>query len=290
MKILHITNGDAAGECLGKSSIPGELLVWRDMLYDGKRAPGWPDAEVVKSRALFLEETTGGGIGYDIILENLKQQYATLETVNEFDEVVLWFDACLYDQAMLCHILTCMVTKGVEQKSSLICVDHFPGVERFQGLGQLLPEQLASFYPHRRAVTVEQFRFAEEVDRAFALQDQAALERLADVVDAPLPWVPAAVARWLEERPDEPTALGLVEQLALEAVRSGCQEPTEILAFVSARDKAPQFWGDIYLWKKINQLATRRPPLVRIEGPSSSLPQWDSQNSIGLYRVYPSPQ
>ena len=40
---------------------------------------------------------------------------------------------------------------------SLICIDRFPGVERFIGLGQLDPAQLASLYPSRRQVTAEQF-------------------------------------------------------------------------------------------------------------------------------------
>jgi hypothetical protein len=102
-----------------------------------------------------------------------------------------------------------------------------------------------------------------------------------------LPWVPAAVTRWLQEQPDQATGLGLIERLALEAVQSGCQKPGEIFAFVSARDTSPQFWGDIYLWKKINDLAACRPPLVKIEGPTSSLPQWNSQKTIGSYRVYP---
>ncbi|MCM0082629.1 DUF1835 domain-containing protein [Geomonas sp. Red32] len=287
MKRLHIINGDAAGECLKKSGTAGEVLVWRDILYDGPRVPGWPDTEILRARALFLEETTAGGVGYLDILESLKNQYGKLETATESDEIVLWFDACLYDQSMLCHILTCLSSKGLEHKCSLICVDHFPGIEPFNGLGQLDSGQLASLYPTRQSVTGEQFHFAEEVDRAFALQDQTAFFELANVAEAPLPWVPAAVTRWLQEQPDEAAGLGLLEHFALEAVQSGCQTPGEIFAFVSARDTSPQYWGDITLWKKINNLAERNPPLVKIEGPTKLLPQWDCQKSIRSYKVYP---
>ena len=44
----------------------------------------------------------------------------------------------------------------------------------------------------------------------------------------------------------------------------------EIFSTVAADDTPPQFWGDITLWAKINALADRTPPLVRIEGPGGA--------------------
>lgn len=38
---LHITSGDHAGDNLTKSGIFVEVLVWRDILYDGPRNAGW---------------------------------------------------------------------------------------------------------------------------------------------------------------------------------------------------------------------------------------------------------
>jgi len=220
------------------------------------------------------------------ILETLKTQYLKLEKVGNYDAVILWFDACLFDQSMLSHILACMRAKGIET-AELICVDSYPGIVPFNGLGQLLPEQLASVYEQRQPVTNDQFRFAERVDRAFALQDNAAFVELSNCHDTPLPWVPAAAARWLQELPDGATGLGRLEHLALEAVRSGCKTPSEIFAFAAAHDTHPQFWGDITLWAKINKLATRRPPLVRIEGPRPLLPQWNDKEALEAICVHP---
>lgn len=81
------------------------------------------------------------------------------------------------------------------------------------------------------------------------------------------PWVADAAKRWIEEFPDRGTGLGKLEQLALEAIRSGCETTAEVFSFVSARETPPQFWGDITLWEKINASADREPPLIRIEGP-----------------------
>ncbi len=286
---LHITSGDIAGNSLLKSGIPGEVFIWHDILYNGPRKPGWPDDVTLDARAGFLEDSTGGGLSKQHILETLKTQYAKLETALHYDTIVLWFDACLFDQSMLCHILTCMRVLENE-KADLLCIDAFPGVNPYHGLGQLSPYQLASMYDQRQALKTDHFFFAERVDRAFALQDQAAFKELAGFTDAPLPWIPAAVTRWIEESPDRATGLGRLEQLALEAIRSGCETSEEVFSFVSARETPPQFWGDITLWEKINALADKEPPLVRIEGPRTRLPQWEGIADLKLFLIYPMEQ
>jgi len=58
---------------------------------------------------------------------------------------------------LLVHILTCLFHQGI-QKAELLCVDEFPGIVPFNGLGQLQPSQLASLYGQRRPVTDAQYR------------------------------------------------------------------------------------------------------------------------------------
>jgi len=281
---LHITSGDMAGDLLSKSGVPGEILVWHDVLYDGRRAPGWPDDNGLEERARFLCRLTGGGLSRQNIRETLDTQYERLASAAGSVGLVLWFDGCLFDQSMLCHILVCLRSIGVSS-AELLCVDRFPGIDPYHGLGQLTPEQLASVYGRRRPVEDAQFLFAEQVERAFALQDRGAFERLAGLAAAPLPWVPAAVSRWLAEQPDPVTGLGRLETLALAAVRGGCTTPAQVFSNVSARETPPQFWGDITLWQKINGLADRKPPLVSIDGPGGRLPQWQGIADLKLFRL-----
>ncbi len=286
---LHITNGDSVGEILAQCGIAGDILVWRDILYDGPRKAGWPDEDTLRARARFLEDATGGGLASAQILTSLGNQYRRLAAASEGERIVLWFDACLFDQAMLVHILTCLDHHGIRQ-AVLLCVDSFPGIVPFNGLGQLHPDQLASLFHRRRPVTDAQFRFARLADRAFAAQDPGLFEKLAQTPDAPLPWVPAAVRRWLQEQPDPVTGLGRLETLALEAVRRGCESPADIFSAVAAVDTPPQYWGDTTLWAKLNALADREPALVRIEGPASRLPQWGNGVNLKHFRITPLPR
>ncbi|OPZ28604.1 MAG: hypothetical protein BWZ02_01259 [Lentisphaerae bacterium ADurb.BinA184] len=281
---LHITSGDCAGGSLSRSGLPGEVFVWHDILYDGPRNPGWPDEATLAARAKFIEAATGGGLRREPILRTLRAQYRKLAEAAAYARIVLWFDACLFDQAMLAHVLTCLALKGI-RRGDLLCVDAFPGIEPYHGLGQLLPAQMASLYGHRHPVTDAQFAYAATVDQAFATQDTALFSRLAAGDNPPLPWVPAAVRRWLDERPHPETGLGRLESLALNAVRDGHQTPGAIFAAVAVADTPPQYWGDTTLWAKINSLADREPPLVRIAGPAARLPQWESPLDLKAFRI-----
>lgn len=286
-EILHLTSGDRAGVLLEEAGVPGEVFVWHDVLYDGPREPGWPDEGILRARSGFLEGMTGGGLPREKIYETLVRQYGELEKVAEFQRpLVLWFDACLFDQSMLAHLLSCLAERDAEGVE-LLCIDGFPGIEPYNGLGQLKAGDLLSVYDRRQPVDADEYAFAEEVDSALATQDADALAAIADLKEAPLRWMPAAIRRWLQEQPDPFTGLGRLESLALGAVQKGISEPGAIFREVQSRDTPPQYWGDITLWAKINGLAEREPALVRIEGPADRLPQWESDHELNAFQVFP---
>ena len=62
-------------------------------------------------------------------------------------------------------------TTALHANASLICIDRFPGVERFVGLGQLTVEQLATFVGTERPIMPEQYALASEAWAAFRSPD-----------------------------------------------------------------------------------------------------------------------
>jgi hypothetical protein len=283
-QVLHITSGDAAGAGLAAASLPGEVFVWHDILYDGPREPGWPSNETIEARAHFLESETGGGLVAASVRKTLAAQYHELESVGEYEKTVLWFDACLFDQAMLCHILACVHELGGVD-AELLCIDAFDGVEPYDGLGQLDAAQLRSVYDRRVAVTPPMFEYAADVDAAFATRDVDRIAALAEADGVPLPWVPAAARRWLLEQPSPDTGLGRLQSLVMDALAAGHTTPGDILSCVAAADGHPRYWGDFTLWAKVNDLAGRVPPLVKIDGPAERLPQWGERVSPSGFEV-----
>jgi hypothetical protein len=280
--IFHITSGDICGGSLAKAGLPGEVFVWHDILYEGPRNPGWPTDATLEARARFLVQATGGGLKQAFVLQTLRDQYAKLASAGAYDRVVLWFDACLFDMAMLAHILACMQADAIS-KTELLVVDAFPGIEPYDGLGQLSPAQMAAVYPQRRPVTRAQLECAVVADRAFATQDKQSFVEIASKRTCALFWMVAAAKRWLEEQPDPVTGLGRLEQRALEAIRAGNSAPADIFKAVASCETHPQFWGDTTLWARINGLADRG--LVGIEGPAPRLPQWEGQGDLRKFRI-----
>ena len=116
---LHITSGDCAGSSLAKSGVPGEVFVWHDILYDGPRNPGWPTDETLDARARFLEQSTAGGLDRARVLDTLRRQYRKLADAASYDRIILWFDACLFDQSMLVHILACLRHRGTRAQRAV---------------------------------------------------------------------------------------------------------------------------------------------------------------------------
>lgn len=283
-KWLHITSGDISGELIRSSELPGEVLVIHDILYEEVRTPGFPNEADLLKRARFLEKHTDGGIPYEQLLSMLHTQYAKILSSKDFDQTILWFDACLFDQAMLAHILACF-KENTPPSLSLICINAFPGIEPFDGLGQLSPEQIRSLIDLKTPVTPQQMQYAVEVDRAFAQQDPQALRELAQTSVAPLPFMPSAIQRWLEEQATEHQPLGKLDRLILQAIDRGYHRPMDIFHEIRRNESHPIYWGDSMLWEKINRLQERHPSIVKIEGLSPRLPQWGPKEAIDNYLV-----
>ena len=281
---LHISSGDCANASLSKSGIEGEFFVWHDILYDGPvRDAGIPSDAALQERAAFLEAETGGGLSFDSIFTMLQEQYRKLQTtVAQNRPIVLWFDACLFDQSMLAHVLMCL--HHFQAKSvQLLCIDSHPGIDPFHGTGQLRPEHFATLYPQRHEVTPEEYDFAIRVDTAFATYNRTEFHTLATLSHTSLPFIPKAVQRWLDDNPDSETELGKLDTLILQTVRQGVTNPVQIFKTVSEAVTPPQYWGDATLWKKINCLADRQ--LLAITGPLTRLPQWESPHKPSEFTV-----
>jgi hypothetical protein len=271
---INITSGDMSGELIAESGVPGEVFVWHDVLYDGPRSygsHGVPTNKIMHDRAAYLSELTGGGLKEESIFNGLSRDYAKLSELDSYDEIVFWFDSCLFDLSMLAHLLAC-IPDNILHKCKLICVSEFEDIKPFNGLGQLDADQMKSLYPLRKQLNQDQIYFSRLVDMAFANQDVDLFEKIINYKNPPLKYFDRAVQRWLEEKPTGDLSVGKLERLILDALDNGCGQPGEIFGYVAQHDSTPQYWGDITLWQKINGLSDRG--LVEIKGPAAKLPQW----------------
>ena len=137
--MLHIRCGDDILGKLEAAGLPGEKAKWCDPFCEGP-IRAWPD-----DGARRAERSAWIASRWDVDeVEALRQAEADdimLASAARQDEVVLWFEADLFDQSILIYLLD-RLSEIAAGKTSLVCIGSHPEVPEFIGLGQLTPEQL----------------------------------------------------------------------------------------------------------------------------------------------------
>ncbi len=258
---LHITNGDSVACKLRETGVTGRVLPWRDVLHEGPVPGGISDEELRKVRAKFISDQGWGE--YEAIIKDFEERDQALFACNRHDEIILWFEHDLYDQLQLIQIIDGLAREGVNPDSvSLICVDRFPSVKRFVGLGQLTVDELLSLYPSRRELSDHTFEVASEAWRAFRSDDPYELFETANSrKSVDLTFLRAALIRHLQEFPCNFNGLSRTESQILYALRDKPCEWTSLFQDYLRRDQAP-FLGDTSFKAIVDRLGKGQTPLI----------------------------
>ena len=256
---LHIRCGDDILENLTAGGIAGDKIKWFDALSEG------PLHRHPTDRARQKERAAWGAMRFDIpmteLYRDLMGQDWRVDQAVHYDETVLWFEADLFDQLILVYLLNRLAPLRRQTRLSLICIGSFPGVKRFIGLGQLGPAQLATLFPRRRPVTPGQLRLARRAWDALLEPEPLALSRIGAMRSTALPFLPAAVRRYLAEYPSVRNGLARTEQLALEAIAAGAKTGADVFLAVQNRERRP-YMGDTMLYAVLRGLAGGRFPAI----------------------------
>jgi hypothetical protein len=200
MRFLHVANGTCTTGIIRAAGIPGLRSQWADLLNEGPVPGGLTDEELVAVRERFLA-------GPDANLEDehensLRTWRAAIDRHESYDEVILWFEHDLFDQLNLIQLLTWIRGRVPAAKTvSLVCIGSFPGRPAFKGLGELAPDELAPLVETRHPVIEAQYALAARAWNAFRAADPADLDRLWRSDLQALPFLSAALRRFLEEYP-----------------------------------------------------------------------------------------
>ncbi len=272
-RVLHVTNGDSAAAGLRKTGNPGTVAVWADVLHEGPVPPDDDLEAWLETRAQFI--AGAGWSSHERALALQREWHGVLAGFAGYDEVVFWFEHDLFDQLLLIRHLAWLDRQPrVDTRVRLICIGAYPGIARFIGLGQLTPPQLAPLFKTRRDVSPAQFELAGRAWRAFTAADPRSLEEVLRQGTAPLPFLGAALGRFLEEYPDRDTGLPRTERQVLESLLAGPSTPGEMFQSCAQREEAP-FMGDTVLWDRMAALAAGSNPLIRLSGsPGPGRPPW----------------
>jgi hypothetical protein len=188
---------------------------------------------ITNGSSVSLAET---GLGGEILVWTDSLHGDEAPTVPADDEIVLWFEHDLYDQAQLIHVLDHLHDSPAH--ISLIQSDRF--------LGPMRPTELWTLWSTRRAVTEREFSVASNAWGALRSQDPAKIEAVLAQDTAALPYLAVALRRRLEEFPSAETGLGRTERQLLEILAEGPRTFSDLFVASQKREEAI-FLGDTHV-------------------------------------------
>ncbi|TBW29218.1 DUF1835 domain-containing protein [Gramella sp. KN1008] len=142
-RILHIVNGDSLAEQMQELQLPGELVIWRELLCEGPTLQEI-NQEFFKVRKKFLRQA------YNISAENYEERFIAevkrLKAAKDYDKVVLWFEFDLFCHINMLAAINLLFQKNKEVPISLVCSRKLPGEKEFQPLSHLNLKELKNHY------------------------------------------------------------------------------------------------------------------------------------------------
>lgn len=234
-QLLHVTNGDSTARSLHQGGVEGEVIAWRDVLHEGP-VPALAPAALARVRAHFLAET---GAGPAAAIERELRERDRMLGRGATREIVLWFEADLYDQLQLIQVLDRLA--GAPARSvSLVSIGEYPGRAHFGGLGELPTAQLLALR-QTAGVNVEPSTHAlgRRAWAAFTSPDPSGLPLIAQEQSSVLRHLGEAIERLLQEYPWTDDGLSLTERRVLRAVEAGATTAHDVFQHVWRRERRP---------------------------------------------------
>ena len=254
---LHIRCGSDIRDGLAEAGFEGAFLEVSDPLCQG---PVPETADLANTRADFI--AAHYGLSPDQARSRLAGEAGGLATAADTDRVVLWFEHDSYDQLILARILAGFAGGRRPAVLELICLDRWPGIERFSGLGQLAPGDLRAAWDLRRPVTDGQLALGTAVWAALRRPDPTALADIAASGTPDLPTMAGALTRHLQELPWTGDGLSLTERLTLRRLADGPMRGGRLFHHLATTDEPLPFLGDLMYAVVLDDLATADRPAV----------------------------
>ena len=233
---LHILNGDYAFELWKECGFSGEGLVWRETYLEGP-LPETEDLHLFRTaRTDFLSQFPEiKHIDKSMLYKYLQKMDDSVLQLPGSAVLMLWFDACIFDQTILMRILYLLSLRQNDAPDVFLycCDDHCLTAADFRrGIGNKI--HLPS----------SDLTLGAEAWRLFQKKDAAGMIRLSEKEDfSRLSKMQKALLRCAEDVPDRITGLNRTQRQILQLVSGGCRSFSEIFRGLDSFEDFP-FLGD----------------------------------------------
>lgn len=223
MKTLHILNGDATLSVFQQTQIPGEVLIWRELLSEGPVSK----TNLWEVRLPWICENLGANVqGYQkMVIEEVNK----LQNLDDDVNIILWFEFDLVCQINLIYILSLLNEKvKPHQTVFLICPASFKDMPNFRGLGELNAIQLKSLEKTKVRLQKQDLQLAAKAWNLYVENDPTQIRKFLDLPFGNLGLLKPALVAHLSRFPSPTSKLNHIEEALLKIITSGTQQKQQI--------------------------------------------------------------
>lgn len=254
-KILHILNGDSTHTIFEKSSLPGDVVIWREMLCEGAVVNDVGSDQFWKERySYFANELGIEKLDY---FDKTIKEIIRLEDVSNYNEVVLWFEYDLFCQVnlmALCSYLLKSYRKDV--KYYLVCTGKEKEKSQLQTLADYLPNEYQNLYQKKTKLSRNDLLFAQNVWETYVLNDIDTLKDFNFDKNKKFIYLQDAINQHIQRFHTE-IGLNQIDKTILAFINSGIYDKKDLIKTLLYWQKEETVYGfgdlqyEIYL-KKLN--------------------------------------
>jgi hypothetical protein len=264
-RTLHIRCGTDIMYDLALAGFSGDFLSFADPYVEGPVPRTQSLEEFVRIRANYIDQGDREAFG------KFFSSYLDLERAREYAAVHIWMEHDSYDQLILARLLHFFIDASARPKRlRMINVTHFPGFERFVGLGQLPPQALRLLWEDFEDVTEVQLILGRQVWNAITSPSPEALMEITKAGTPAVPTMGPALARHIRELPSVRNGLSLAEELTLQVLSDkGAMTAARLFGSYMGQEALP-FMSDTFFWKLLSRLSTSDEPALSVAGGRAS--------------------
>ncbi len=255
-KILHILNGDSTATILAKSSVSGDVIIWREMLCEGPLQNEVGSDKFWITRYSYFEKVLG--VSKLEYFDKTIKEIIRIEDIANYNEVVLWFEYDLFCQINLlglCTYLFKFYRKDV--KFSLICTGKEEGMKSRQTLSDYCPEGYQTLQDNRLRLSRNDLLFAEECWSLYVENDKQKLKEFDFNKSSKFKYLQIAIDQHLKKFPEQ-NGLNQIENKILELINFDLLTKKDLIKklLLWQQEKTVYGFGDLQYQMALEKLKT----------------------------------
>ena len=215
-KPLHIINGDSLAESVADLDLPGQQVVWREMLCEGPTVQEVGSPEFVKIRKKFLN--TYYGISGEDYQHEFVSEFKKLKKIEDYDHIILWFEFDLFCHINVLATISFIMEHKKEVPFYLVCSKKLKGDEKLTPLSQLSEKQLLNHYNNKILLIENDLEVANLMWEMYCSDNPLLLKRQIKT-NTNFEYLSSCIRAHIERFPNSVTGINSLERNILRLIR-----------------------------------------------------------------------